>query len=158
MSKILGSRLGRIGALVLVLVVVATAVVLSARAYPRGVEEPAAASAAGHVEAVAGSDESRVVLTADAVRRLGIKTEPVQAGPVAGRLTMPYAAVLYDASGTTWTYTNPEPEVFVRKKITIDTIQGGVATLSDGPTVGTAVVVVGATELYGTEFGVGGDE
>jgi hypothetical protein len=66
--------------------------------------------------------------------------------------------VLYDASGDTWTYTNPEPMVYVRAHITVDSIQGDQATLSSGPAAGTQVVGVGAVELYGTEFGVSGDE
>lgn len=68
---------------------------------------------------------------------------------------IPYSAVLYDAQGKTWVYTNPEPLVFVRQQILIDTIRGGEVILADGPPVGTAVVTVGGAELYGTEFGVG---
>jgi multidrug efflux system membrane fusion protein len=43
----------------------------------------------------------------------------------------------------------------VRERITVDDIEDGRAVLTDGPAVGTAVVSVGAAELYGTEFGVG---
>jgi hypothetical protein len=71
------------------------------------------------------------------------------------RKVIPYAAVLYDAKGNTWVYTNPEPLVFVRQSIQIDTIVGDDVFLGDGPPVGTAVVTVGGAELYGTEFGVG---
>jgi hypothetical protein len=71
------------------------------------------------------------------------------------RKTVPYAAVLYDAKGKTWVYTNPEPLAYVRQSIQIDTVAGDEALLLDGPPIGTAVVTVGATELYGTEFGVG---
>lgn len=68
---------------------------------------------------------------------------------------LPYAAVLYDAKGQTWVYTNPEPLVFIRQPIQIDTIVGDEVILVDGPPAGTAVVTVGGAELYGTEFGVG---
>jgi len=71
------------------------------------------------------------------------------------RKVIPYAAVLYDAKGNTWVYTNPEQHVFIRKPIQIDTIVGDEAFLVDGPPVGAAVVTVGGAELYGTEFGVG---
>jgi len=71
------------------------------------------------------------------------------------RKIIPYAAVLYDAKGKTWVYTNPEPFVFVRRAIEIDTIVGDEIFLVDGPAVGTAVVTVGGAELLGTEFGVG---
>jgi hypothetical protein len=51
-------------------------------------------------------------------------------------------------------YTNPEPLVFLRSPITIDYIDGDLAVLSEGPAVGTAVVTLGAAELFGTETGV----
>jgi hypothetical protein len=60
--------------------------------------------------------------------------------------------VLYDTEGKTWTYTNPEPLVFVRHLVTIDHIDGDKAFLADGPPAGTKVVTVGAAELYGSEF------
>jgi hypothetical protein len=67
---------------------------------------------------------------------------------------VPYAAVLYGVHGETWVYTNPEPLVYVRQPIVVDHIEGDVAVLSEGPQVGTAVVTVGASELFGTETGV----
>lgn len=56
--------------------------------------------------------------------------------------------------GETWAYTNPEPLVFIRQSIIIDFIEGDLAVLSEGPATGTAVVTVGAAELYGAEVGV----
>jgi hypothetical protein len=107
------------------------------------------------VEPVEGSHVSRVILTDDAVRRLGIKTAPVQ--PLAARAgtVVPYSAVLYDADGATWAYTNPEGLTFVRQPITVARIDGNRAVLSTGPPAGVAVVTVGAAELFGTEFEVG---
>ena len=67
---------------------------------------------------------------------------------------IPYAAVLYGVHGETWVYSNPEPLVFVRQPIVIDYIEGDRAYLSEGPELGTAVVTVGAAELFGTETGV----
>jgi hypothetical protein len=52
-------------------------------------------------------------------------------------------------------YTNPSPLTFVRHAIHIDHIQGDLAVLSDGPPVGTALVIVGAAELFGAETGIG---
>lgn len=77
--------------------------------------------------------------------------------PLAGteRLVVPYSAVVYDPIGQTWTYTNPEPLVFVRSPISIVFIDGGEAILSDGPPPGTEVVIVGSAELFGVESGVG---
>lgn len=68
---------------------------------------------------------------------------------------VPYAALIYDARGAAWVYTNPSPFVFVRHPVAIVAIAGSEAILGNGPAVGTAVVTVGAAELYGTEFGVG---
>ena len=69
------------------------------------------------------------------------------------RKVVPHAAVLYDAKGKTWVYTNPEPLVFVRHAVSVDYIDGDRVVLSDGPAPGTAVVTVGASELLGTEYG-----
>ena len=109
------------------------------------------------VEHVAGSDVSRLTLTAQAVERLGIETTPVRRATVEGqaRTVVPYGAVLYDATGATWVYATDEPRSYLRERITVDDIEDGQAVLTDGPAVGTAVVSVGAAELYGTEFGVG---
>lgn len=101
------------------------------------------------VEAVPGAEVSKVTLTADAVSRLGIKTEP--AGP-----TIPLSAVLYDKDGKTWTFTNPEPGTYIRQPVAIAKVTDQVATLQSGPPAGTAVVTVGGAELLGTEYGVDG--
>ena len=104
-----------------------------------------------------GQDLSRVILTAEAAKRLGIEPAPVSNAQVGGtqREVVPYAAVYYDLNGATWVYTNPSPLTYVRASITVDPITGDMAVLSKGPPVGTSVVTVGATELYGAEFGVG---
>ena len=74
---------------------------------------------------------------------------------IAGGTEIPYSAVLYDPNGHTFAYTKVGELTFVRKAIAIATIKGDVASLTDGPPVGTEVVTVGATELYGVEIGVG---
>jgi hypothetical protein len=114
----------------------------------------------GTVRHVEGTDLDQVVLTADAATRLGIATQLVREEQVGAgvKTVMSYAAILYDASGDTWVYVSREPLVFVRERITVESIEGDRAILSSGPAAGTSVVTVGATELYGTEFGVSGDE
>jgi hypothetical protein len=62
-----------------------------------------------------------------------------------------YASVIYDTSGSTWVYSNPEPLVFLRVPVNIDFIQGDLAVLKDGPEVGTTIVKTGAMELLGAE-------
>jgi hypothetical protein len=113
------------------------------------------------IEHVEETDLSRVILTVRAAERLDIQTAPAREVQVAQsadgtlRKVVPYAAVLYDAHGDTWVYTSPEPRVFLRHAISVDYIEGNLAVLSDGPPSGTAVVTVGAAELFGAEFEVG---
>ena len=108
------------------------------------------------VEEIEGSEFKRVRLTQKAAERLDVQTAPVREEEVDGaqRLVIPYAAVLYGLQGETWTYTNPEPLVFVRYPIDVDHIEGDLAILLEGPPVGTAVVTLGGAELYGAEVGV----
>jgi ABC-type oligopeptide transport system substrate-binding subunit len=106
------------------------------------------------VEHLQGDQPTRVTLTEDAAKRLDIQTATIQDMMVNGaqRRVIPYAAILYDTQGDTWTYTNPEPLVNVRHRIVVDFIEGEMAVLSDGPPLGSAVVVVGAEELFGSEL------
>jgi len=105
------------------------------------------------VEHLEGAQPTRVTLTEAAATRLDIQTAAIRDVVVNGtrRKVIPYAAVLYDTEGATWTYTNPEPLVFVRYRIEVDYIEGDLAILSAGPPSGSAVVTVGAQELYGAE-------
>ena len=108
------------------------------------------------LEEIDGSDLKRVILTAKAAERLDIQTSAVRDEQVNGskRKVVPYAAVIYDLQGATWLYTNPAPLTYVRESITVDFIEGDRAVLVNGPSSGTEVVIVGVSELYGTETGV----
>jgi hypothetical protein len=108
-----------------------------------------------HVEG--SSDVSRLTLTAKAAERLGIQTAQVREQKVAGkqRKVIPYGALLYDSKGDTYVYVTARPLTYVREPVTVDYIGAGSVVLTDGPAAGTAVVSVGAAELYGTETGVG---
>jgi hypothetical protein len=81
-----------------------------------------------------------------------VRVELRQSGSEEKRKVVPYGAVYYDAKGATWTYLNAEPLVFERRRIGVERIVGELAVLSDGPAVGTDVVVVGAPLLYGSEI------
>jgi hypothetical protein len=113
-------------------------------------EEPSPA----RVEHLKGDEPTRVTLTEEAARRLDIQTAAIRDLTIDGRThrVIPYAAVLYDTEGNTWTYYSPAPLVFVRHRITVDRIEGELAVLTEGPTSGTRVVTVGAQELYGSEL------
>ncbi len=123
---------------------------------------------AAKVEPVEGTEQSRVILSQRAAERLGIQTAQVRDARVAGpkpasgkarpattRKVIPYAAVLYDKNGATWTFTSPAHLTFLRRKIGVDYVEGDQAVLLDGPPNGTPVVTVGAAELLGAELGVG---
>jgi hypothetical protein len=124
--------------------------------------EPGPAS----VEPVEGTTVSRVTLTDHAAARLGIETALIEHAPVAGggssavgpaQTSVDAAAIIYDARGRAWVYTSPEPLVYVRARIAIDTEVGDTVFLRAGPPPGTSVVTVGAQELWGTEYEVGED-
>jgi AcrB/AcrD/AcrF family len=157
MTRVSWATVGRRAFMILAVAVLALVINgVSSLAFKDTSASEAETVAPGRVEHVDGTNLDRVVLTADAVKRLGIATQPVREKQK--HKLVPYAAVLYDASGATWTYTNPEPLVFVRERVVVEVIQGDQAVLAQGPATGTPVVTVGASELYGTEFGVSGDE
>jgi len=130
-----------------------------------GATEPAAAPPAS-VVAVAGSPVPAVHLTAEAESRLGIATAPARlslvaplnGGKATNRLVIPYAAVVYDRDGSSWTYTRTSDHLYLRKPITVDFVSGAVAVLSKGPAAGTPVVTVGSPELLGVEYNISGEE
>jgi hypothetical protein len=133
-----------------VLAILAVALLLSAC----GGKADQAGEAPAVVEQVGGTNVNRVTLTPKAAERLDIQTAAVRSdGKRADRTVIPYSAVLYDANGDTWTYINPRPLVFVRRDISVDRIEGNSAVLSAGPPVGMAVVIVGADEIWGVEYG-----
>lgn len=109
---------------------------------------------AAKVEKIDGSDLKRVTLTQKAAERLDIKTGKIASNGT-GIMEAPYAALIYDGKGKTWVYTNPEPLVYVRAPVVVDSIKGPTAILKSGPASGTTVVVLGVAELYGAESGIG---
>jgi len=136
-------------------IVMTIASVLLAACGQEAVEAAPGAEAVTLTE-IEGTDFHRVTLSESAAARLGIETAAVTEDSARGQLLIPYSALLYDASGATWTYTNPDGLVFVRAAVEVELIDGGFARLTAGPAAGTMVVAVGAAELWGAETGVGG--
>lgn len=136
--------------LIAVLIVVPGASFWAASAGSSSGDMSSESDRAARLEPVSGESMPRVVLTESAAERLGIQTAQVR---VRGdqRTVIPYSAVLYDVNGDTWVYTNVEPLVFVRHRVSIDQIDGENAVLLDGPPPGTMTVTVGAAELFGAE-------
>jgi hypothetical protein len=123
---------------------------------------PAAVEAAANepvvqVDPVEGTGLGKVTLSAKAAERLGIQTAAV-AVERSGGSVVPYPAVLYDETGKTWVFTNPDGLAYVRAEIVVKYIEGDLAHLTSGPPPGTAVVTVGVAELLGAENGVGDPE
>lgn len=107
----------------------------------------------GHIEEVAGSDHPRIVIEAEALKRIALETKPVVKS--ANLLVVPSAAVFVDPKGKWWVYTNPETGVFVRHEIKILRQANDLAYLLSGPAAGTKVATVGVPSLYGVEEKIG---
>ena len=133
---------------------------VSLSACAKAAHEEEAAAEPAKVEKIAGTDLNRIEVEQRAVERLGIATAPVRELDlaVAGHTVVDDSTLIYDATGNASVYTNPEPRVFVRAPVTVDHIDHGQAFLTQGPPPGTAVVTVGAPELYGIDGGIGGNE
>jgi hypothetical protein len=108
-----------------------------------------------HVVHVPGTSETRIVLSAVGVERIGIRTARVQGSRgKTGSSAIPYSAVIYDPNGQTYAFTALSRLTYTENAITIDHISGNTAYLRKGPRVGAQVVTVGAEELYGVQSGV----
>ncbi len=70
-------------------------------------------------------------------------------------LVVPSKALLYDIYGDTWVYVKVGDHAFARARATIRYSNAGRSVLAAGPRAGSEVVVDGAAELFGTEFGAG---
>ena len=65
---------------------------------------------------------------------------------------VPWSAVLHDIYGGTWVYESLGDHVYVRRRVEVKDVVDDFAVLTRGPAAGTEVVVVGAAELFSTEF------
>lgn len=70
-------------------------------------------------------------------------------------LVVPAKAILYDIYGGTWVYVVVDERAFERRRVSICYSLDDRAVLDEGPAAETQVVVDGAAELFGTEFGIG---
>ena len=70
-------------------------------------------------------------------------------------LVVPRAAILRDIHGVAWVYVKSAEQTFERHRVEVRFTTHDLAILSQGPEAGTPVVVNGAAELFGTEFGAG---
>lgn len=114
-------------------------------------EEPAEAVA---VSKVPGTELTRLAVEPEAVETIGIETENVTGVAGADVRSLPVAALLYGPDGAPFVYVRSAENTFDRRPVTVDRVDGDVATLRDGPDAGSAVVTQGAAELVGMEFGL----
>jgi hypothetical protein len=106
------------------------------------------------VQPLGSTGLNRIVLSPEAATRLGIETAPVHSELVGNvrRLVVPYSALIYGADGAVWTYIRTKPRMFVRRSLTVESIDGERALVSKGPSAGARVVTTGASELFGSEI------
>jgi hypothetical protein len=111
------------------------------------------------LDKVEGTERKRIRLEVKAAERLGVQTVAVTEAPASAggppRTTVPYGALLYDTKGGVSVYTVPEPLLYIREPVKVQSIDGDVVVLAEGPPPGMAVVTAGGSELTGIEFGVG---
>ena len=116
-----------------------------------------------------GSEDAASGAPSSAYYILSGENQELQAGnhvivqiPLVGngavRKIVPASAIIYDASGRTWVYANPGPQVFVREPVDIAVMEAETAILDKGPPAGALVVKTGAFELYGAESAIGIDK
>jgi hypothetical protein len=103
-----------------------------------------------------------VTLSQEAADRLGIQIAKVgvytpTANGARSELAVPYAAVVYDKAGATWTFVTEQPLTYLRKPVQVDHIDAETAYLANGPARGTAVVTTGSEELLGAEYQISGE-
>ena len=107
------------------------------------------------VEPVKGDEDlKRVTFTADAARRVGLRTTVVTRR--GDKLAVPYAALIYDEDGAAHVYTVAGPLSFLRTKVEVADVGDGRVLMTDAPPAGTKVVTRGAAEVYGAELEIAG--
>ena len=140
-------------ALPAVLVVIAA---LSASACKEVEEESAAGYEPATLSPIKGRSEDykRVTFTKEGAARVDLHTGTVSRAE--GHKVIPYEALIYNDEAKTFVYTTSKPLSYERVPITVDRIEDDRVLLSKGPAVGTKVVTVGATEVYGAELDIAG--
>jgi multidrug efflux pump subunit AcrA (membrane-fusion protein) len=99
-------------------------------------------------------DFQRVTFTKEGAARVDLQTGTV--GRSGGEKVIPYVALIYNDEAKTFVYTSAKPLSYERVPVVVDRITDERVLLSKGPAVGTKVVTVGATEVYGAELDIAG--
>ena len=96
--------------------------------------------------------KTHVEFTPEGAKRTGLRTEAAER--TGRRVSVPYAALLYDPEGKTYVYTSPKELHYVKAEVRVARVESGRVVLARGPPPGTRVVTTGAAEVYGTELEV----
>ena len=119
----------------------------SSQAHP--VEAPPSAnSAAGTVDIYYELPESEARFLVGQRVAVDLRVDRAIAGP-----GVPLAAIVRDIYGGEWVYQKTAPDTYVRQRIEVAAEHDGSAILRRGPGPGAEIVVAGAAELFGMEFG-----
>ena len=113
------------------------------------------------IKPVAGSQIPQLQLTGARGPAAGHRNPARSADEAAGQPAhevIPYAAVVYDTDGSTWTYVNTAARTYEREPITVDRDRRRGRAAVRRAAAGTPVVTVGAAELLGTEYNISGEE
>jgi multidrug efflux pump subunit AcrA (membrane-fusion protein) len=70
-------------------------------------------------------------------------------------LVVPDSSIVRDIHGGEWVYESVGPQQYRRRRVEVRYVNGDQAVLARGPAAGAQVVVVGAAELFSTEFSTG---
>jgi len=81
-----------------------------------------------------------------------VRVELQHSGNEEKQKVVPYSAVYYDGKGAAWVYVNTKPLTYERQRIEVERVVGDLAVLSGGPPIGTPIVTVGASMLFGAEI------
>ena len=120
-------------------------------------ESARAGYAASKIEAVKGKsdDLQRITFTKEGAARTDVKTAKVRRG--GEHKVIPYEALIYNDEAKTFVYTSPKPLVVRAGSRSRSTgSRANVCSCQRGRAVGTKVVTVGATEVYGAELDIAG--
>lgn len=70
-----------------------------------------------------------------------------------GSYTVPYSSIVYDIYGGSWVYVKAAAQTYTRKRVEVSHVIDNNAVISRGLSAGEQVVIAGAAELFGAEFG-----
>lgn len=70
-----------------------------------------------------------------------------------GSCTVPYSSIVYDIYGGSWVYVKAAAQTYTRRRVEIRHVIDNNAVILRGVSAGDQVVISGAAELFGAEFG-----